>query len=76
MDENRLNDKGNKIMKFDLDQAMTALQSVCRQYKGTADEHEYLKFVLNHLYQSLKPEPSAKPFDPKDHIKPVPNVEG
>ncbi|MEY2859109.1 MAG: hypothetical protein RLZZ74_3422 [Cyanobacteriota bacterium] len=50
-------------MKFDLDQAMTALQSVCRQYKGTADEHEYLKVVLNQIYQIAKGEhsPNLKP---------------
>jgi hypothetical protein len=58
-------------MKFELDQAMTALQSVCRQYKGTADEHEYLKFVLNHIYHAMKGEPQSKP-----DLKPVPNAEG
>ena len=52
-------------MKFDLDQAMTALQSVCRQYKGTADEHEYLKFLLSEMYQRLKTE--------EPHLKSVPN---
>jgi hypothetical protein len=53
-------------MKFELDQAMTALQSVCRQYKGTADEHEYLKFVLTHVYQTLKD------AAPKSRPTPVP----
>jgi hypothetical protein len=55
-------------MKFELDQAMTALQSVCRQYKGTADEHEYLRFVLTSIYQIAKGEHSPKP-----DLKPVPN---
>lgn len=57
-------------MKFDLDQAIQALHAVCRQYKGTADDHDYLKFCLNEIYQKLKPveEPKKGP-----DLKPVPN---
>jgi hypothetical protein len=38
--------KGVILMEFNLDQAIQALHTVCRQYKGTADDHDYLKSVL------------------------------
>lgn len=56
-------------MEFHLDQAIQCLHGVCRQYKGTADDHEYLKFILNEIYKRLKPEK-------KPDLKPVPNAEG
>lgn len=56
-------------MEFNLDHAMSALQNVCRQYKGTADDHDYLKFVLNQIYQKLKPVETKKSPD----LKPVKN---
>lgn len=59
--------KGNK-MEFKLEDAIQALHSVCRQYKGTADDHDYLKFVINEIYKRLK--------DQKPDLKPVPNAEG
>jgi hypothetical protein len=72
--------KGNE-MEFKLEDAIQALHSVCRQFKGTADDHDYLKFCINEIYKRLKPSDSApSPVDPKDHIKPypvpVPNAEG
>jgi hypothetical protein len=66
-------------MQFNLEEAMQNLLTVCREFKGTAAQHEYLKFCLDEIYKKLKPEPQEKkPFDPKDHIKPVPvpNAEG
>jgi hypothetical protein len=60
--------KGNE-MEFKLDDAIQALHSVCRQFKGTADDHDYLKFVINEIYKRLKPEESKKGPD----LKPVPN---
>lgn len=55
-------------MEFKLEDAIQALFQVCRQYKGTADDHDYLKFVINHIYKAMKGEPQAKP-----DLKPVPN---
>jgi predicted metal-dependent hydrolase len=60
-------------MEFNLDQAIQALHTVCRQYKGTADDHEYLKSILNEIYKKLKVEPKE---EKKDHLRPVPNAEG
>lgn len=60
--------KGNE-MEFKLDDAIQALFQVCRQFKGTADDHDYLKFCINEIYKRLKPSDSV---DPKDHIKPYP----
>lgn len=59
--------KGNE-MEFKLDDAIQALFQVCRQFKGTADDHDYLKFVINEIYKRLKTE--------EPHLKPVPNAEG
>jgi hypothetical protein len=52
-------------MEFKLEDAIQALHAVCRQYKGTADDHDYLKFCINEIYKRLKP------VEP--HLKPVPN---
>jgi hypothetical protein len=69
--------KGFKNMKFNLEEAMKNLLAVCREFKGTAGDHEYLKFCLDEIYKRLmdqKDEPAS--FDPKDHIRPVSNAEG
>lgn len=65
--------KGNE-MEFKLEDAIQALHSVCRQYKGTADDHDYLKFVINEIYKRLKPSDiNPSTFDhTADRIKPYP----
>ena len=60
--------KGNE-MEFKLEDAIQALFQVCRQFKGTADDHDYLKFCINEIYKRLKPVEEP-------HLKPVPNAEG
>lgn len=56
-------------MEFKLEDAIQALHSVCRQYKGTADDHDYLKFCINEIYKRLKAEEPKKGPD----LKPVRN---
>ena len=41
-------------MEFNLDEMMDNLATVCRSYKGTAEEHEYLSEVMKILRQKLK----------------------
>jgi hypothetical protein len=55
-------------MQFNLEEAMQNLLTVCREFKGTAAQHEYLKFCLDEIYKRLK--------DQKPDLKPVPNAEG
>lgn len=56
-------------MEFKLEDAIQALHSVCRQFKGTADDHEYLKFCINEIYKRLSDKKAPD-------LKPVPDPEG
>lgn len=41
-------------MEFKLDEVIANVGGACREFRGTAEQHDYLKWALNTMYEKLK----------------------